>query len=343
MPDFTLLDIQQKNGSAVQRQIVEDVIADTPTIKNLPAKVVDKVTFNFIRKVGIPRGRARAVNEGTNTAVTEYTRHTGNCGLYDTIITIDKALADWVDTDVGNLMTDEAHNRIAGMMMSWEYQLYYGKHVEGKGFDGFNQQIGDKMTISADPVIDKAGTNTPGGMSVWLVREKANDISLMFGKSRAISFGAITEETTHDKLGKPYKVKTQDAHAWVGLAVMSETALGRIRNISTDHPLTDDLLAKAMMLFPSSGKPTKIYMNKAAGRLLQTSRTGTLKFVKGTSGSTTSADWPTDYMGIPIEYTDGLISDETEENIKAIADASMVYMEKNGTIDSRETIEVPTA
>lgn len=343
MPDFTLLDIQQKKGSAIQRQIVADVIADTPTIKNLPAQVVDSVSFNFIRKVGIPRGRARAVNEGTNTATTEYTRHTGNCGLYDSIISIDKALADWVNTDVGNLMTDEAHNRVAGMLMSWEYQLYYGKHVEGKGFDGFNQQISDKMTISADPDINAAGTNVHSGTSIWFVREKASDISLMFGKSRAISFGPVTEETTHDKNGKPFKVKTQDAHAWVGLAVMSETALGRIRNVSADHPVTDDLLATGMMMFPASGKPTKIYMNKAAGRMLQQSRTGQMKYVKGTSGSTTSADWPTDYIGIPIEYTDGILMDETEENIKEIAKASMVYMEKNGTINSRENIIVPTA
>ena len=61
------------------------------------------------------------------------------------------------------------------------------------------------------------------------------------------------------------------------------------------------------------------------------------------TASTTSADWPTDYMGIPIEYTDGILMDETEENIKEIAEASMVYMEKNGTIDSRENIIVPTA
>lgn len=343
MPDFTLLDIQQKNGTAIQRQIIEDVIADTPTIKNLPAEVVDSVTFNFLRKVGIPRGRARAVNEGTNTAVTEYTRHTGNCGLYESIIAIDKALADWMNTDVGNLMADEAHNRIAGMLMSWEYQLYYGKHVEGKGFDGFNQQIADKMTISADPDINASGNNVHSGTSVWFVREKANDITLMFGKSRAINFGPLTDNTAYDKNGKPFKVKEQDAHAWVGLAVKSETAIGRIRNISADHPLTDDQLAEGMMLFPGSGKPTKIYMNKAAGRMLQKSRTGALQFTKGTSGNTTSADWPTDYMGIPIEYTDGILVDETEENIKAVAEASMVYMEKNGTIDSRENIIVPTA
>lgn len=343
MPDFTLLDIQQANGSPIQKKIVEDAIVDCPTIKNLPAEITEQVTFNFIRETAIPRGHARAANEGTTTGMTEYTRHTGNCGLYETIIEVDKSLADWMNTSVGNLMTREANNRIKGMLMSWEYQLYYGKHVEGKGFDGFNQQIGNKMTISADPAINKAGTNTAGGSSVWLVREKIDDIALQFGKSRAISFGALREENIIDPKGKKYVGKSQDAHAWVGLAVKSDTALGRIRNVSADNPLTDDILAQAVAMFPNAGKPTKIYMNREVGRLLQISRTGALKFVKGTSGSTTSADWPTDYMGIPIEYTDGIIMDETAENIAAVAAASMVSTVKTGTIDSRENIIVTNA
>ena len=329
---ITMLDIVTKQNPVRDREVVKDAMGAAPVISKLPSATIAGTTYQFRRRVGIPIVGPRGANEGVDTYKTDYEVKSDNCFIYNGIIKVDEAVAMADPEGPGTVMSEEAESHLQGMLFGMACNLFYGKMAYPDGFGGFPDSIGDYMTISADPAHNTTETATKGGASVWAVVAENKYLRMMYGNNKVLTFSPVQKGYATDANGKEMPVLRQNVLAWTGLTVRSEFALAHLQNVSETHKLTDNMLASLLALFPANVQPTFLVMNKAVGKMLQDSRSGSTKFVKGQGGNATVADWPTEYKGIPILYTDALLDDETEEKIAKLAASHKVSAVKRGTI-----------
>ncbi len=321
----TLLDVQMHSVPALDKRIVEDVILEAPVFSKLPARTISGATYKFIIRTEMPKSGFRPANKGVGVHKSGYRQEVGQCFILDGQIVVDKAVLLSDERGENALLFEEAKAKTAGTLFALEQQLFYGKKIDPNGFDGFEQGIGDYMTISADP-----NKNVPdsileeSGASVWAVVNTPETLEIVYGNKKGISFGPVKEEHVQDDEGKTFAAKTIDMMAFVGMTVRSEFALARLRNEDANHPLTDAKLADLISLFPARRKPSFLVMTRATLARLQKSRAAQLTYTKKTSGQTAYAETPTEFEGIPIIVTDALLDDETPENIAAAAKAALV-------------------
>lgn len=334
MPNITMLDIQRKNG-APQRdsQIVDQVAFAAPVVTQIPAAVVKGTTYSYRRRKNAPKVGARPANAGVNVYKTDYEEKNDQCFIYNGRIEIDEMVANADAEGPGAYLKDEAESHTQGLMCSLEQSFFYGKAIAPYGMTGLVDTIGDYMTISADPDVNKTGKGAEGGASVWAIVNDAKMLRMIFGNSKAISFGPVRRGDATDKNGKEFTALKQDIGVWVGLSQRNEYAVARLINVSDDTGLTDSMLAGLLECFPTGYVPTMLVMNRHARSLLQKSRSTALVYPKMKGGTQVAyASLPTEYEGIPIVVTDALLNDETAENIAKLATESHIYTKNTAPI-----------
>lgn len=324
MAVVTLLDYMQHHAPAsFERKMIDETYLSAPVFNKLPSRVISGISYLYPKRDTLPKIGARPINAGANVHKANLKTERAECYFYDGRIEVDKALIEAEPNNKKYLMADNAKATIQGTMFGLEQSLFYDAPF---GVKSLRSQLGDYMAISADPAITDESAWTAGGTSVWLLHVSENTVRLDWGNSKTLAFGAVYEalvprQTADGKQGS-MKAVCQDCNFWVGLTVLNEMAVGTILNVSANNPLTDEKIAEAVELFPAALRPNMIIMNTGARKLLRQSRSKALTYIKGSKGQTTYAETPTEWDGIPIVVTDGIINDETPEKIAEFVNQS---------------------
>jgi hypothetical protein len=202
-------------------------------------------------------------------------------------------------------MDDEAMESLAEAFAQAERSIF--RSNINKQFTGLpGNAYFDAITVDAQVI--NAGGN--GGKSVWLLRSAANGISVIAGNEGRVDMA--TEDATvvaYDSSDRPYTALHRSIMGWFGLQVATQYDAARIANLdaTTNHTLTDILIAQAISKFRASSPPTHIVMGRTSLYELQASRTAT-------NPTGAPAPFPTEAFGIPIIVTDSLPEDEAALN-----------------------------
>lgn len=334
MPNITMLDIQRKNGPGQRdAQIVDEVAFAAPVLTTIPAAVIKGTTYSYRRRKNAPKIGPRPANKGVKVYKTDYEEKNDQCFIYNGRLAIDEMVANADAEGPGSYLKDEAESHTQGLMCSLEQSFFYGKSLSQYGMPGLVDTIGDYMTLSAIDSVNTSGIAQAGGASVWAIIKDPKKLRLIFGNSKAISFGPVRRESVITGTGEEFTALKQDIGVWVGLSQRDEYAVARLCNISDANPLTDAMLAKLLEVFPSGYTPTELIMNRHTRALLQQTRSTSMVYPKLKGGSQVAyAPLPTEYEGIPIVVTDALLNDETAANIAKMAAESHIFTKTTAPI-----------
>lgn len=319
MSVITLADLMQRRGApALDRKIVDETQHAAPLFKRLPSRVISGTVYRYQKRDTMPKIGPRPINAGVEAHKASYKSANAECYYYDGVIMLDKALADADPEGKNNLMADEARATVKGTMFGLEQSLFYPQEF---GAPCLRQTIGDYMAMSADPDIKDETAWTSGGASVWLLHIADGALENVFGNSNTIAFGPVEKQDVQRPTGKAdgsmgmMTALVQHCSFWRGFVQKNVFAVGAILNESAKHPLTDEMLAKAVDMFPASMRPNLIVMNPGSRSRLRASRSLAMTYRKGQSGQTAYVETPTEWDGIEIMVTDGILNDETPEKI----------------------------
>lgn len=325
----TLIDYAQHHMPVLERKLIDETYLSAPLFNRLPSRIIAGTSYQYQKRDTLPKIGARPINAGADVHKASLKTERAECYFYDGRIEVDKALILAEPENKQYIMADTAKATIKGTMYGMEQSLFYDTPF---GVRSLRSQLGDYLAISADPEITDETAWTAGGTSVWLLHISEDAIRLDWGNRKALHFGPVYETlVSRNKAdGSPGMMKAvaQDCHFWVGMNLVNEFAAGAILNVSAEHPLTDDLLDKALSLFPAAMRPNLIVMSPAARRLLKAERSKVMTYVKGgKGGQSVMAPTPTEYDGIEIMVTDGILADETPENIAQFVAQSSFSMD----------------
>ena len=147
-----------------------------------------------------------------------------------------------------------------------------------------------------------------GATSVYGVKFGDKNVQWVWGQNGSLDLEDVKEVVIQDNAGRSLTVYHQELLAYPGLQLGDRRGVVRIKNITpasatatntAGHPLTDKILADALVSLPANIVPDAWFMTRAAVTALRDSRTAT-----NTTGD--PAPIPTDYAGIPIYLTDSL-------------------------------------
>lgn len=283
---------------------MSDLLDDAPFIKSLYAMGASNGTdHKYLKETGAPTVGFRAVNAGRDWDSSQDTLVEMSLKLLDGSFGIDKALAmTYRKGGSDALMAMELKRHLKAMWAMAEGQLIYGD--DAAGFSGLADI--ELVDTGADAMaFDAEGTTAGSATSVWLIRTGETDCALIAGNDGTIDVGDVKEETIIGSNSKKMPALTQSVLGWMGLQVGTAYSIARIINITeeTGKTLTDDMIYKALALFPASRQPNRIVMNRRSLEQLRSSRTAT-----STTG--TPAARPTDVDGVQIIVTDHIVSTE---------------------------------
>lgn len=315
----TLMKLLQGKTPTMEQRVVEQVIYDAPFLSKLPARVIKGTSYRYMVRNSLPLIKSTPYNMGVGLASVDYETNSAECYPYQGRVAIDKKLVNGEPELAKRYTADLMAAHMRGALASLEMGIFYGKGRDDKGTPGLNDTIGQYMTLSA---TGNQTERTYGGATVWGVCLKDDMLHVVYGNSRTIAFGQRKEQdvparTADGERGfMPAYVWDFDFHA--GFCQMDAFATGRIVNESDENPLSDKMLAELVNAFPTGHTPDVLVMTRGSRKRLQQQRSAALTYVKKSSGNTAYADLPTDYEGIPIIVTDGLLENETKEAIESL-------------------------
>lgn len=318
MPITTLLDIAGRSADIMEKTVVEGVVPENTFLAKMPVKVISGTSYKYPVRTGVPKIRPRSYNAGVEPVKTSRSTKQAECYAYDGAIVVDKALVDG-EADGASYIEDEANVIAGAAFFGLTQDVIYGVSKGNLEIPGLINQLGDYMTISNDPAHNTEETRTEGGTSVYALKLKPEDMHLLMGNNRTIAFGATRVQDipalTDD--GKDGTMEAYIKHCTfhAGFVLKNQLAAGRLCNITSANPLTDEGLLKLVEAFDTFNTPTALVMNRLAAGQLRRARTAAMKF--GKNDGSTVAGAVTDFDGIPIIVTDAILNDETAANIAA--------------------------
>ena len=300
-----------------------DLFGSSFNISRGQATVDQDFVEGLIRKDSTPNDPFRDVNEGLSTSKGVYERtlfKLHNAGGY---VQYDRALIDRDKTRGALLMQAEGKRVLEDAIRSLGVQFFYGGTNDGspsaRGFQGLEAFVDSEEIVSAGGSAAQSGET--GLTSAYFVRfSEVDGVCWLFGRGGEFNLSDIERAEVPDpndatKLIPMYR---QLLEFYPGLSFSSKYAAVRVANIDVSTAstpasisttaLTDKHLLVALDKF-KGGRPDALFMSRKAGILLGASRQPTIT-ISGKTISTGEFTAPTDVFGIPILYTDSLISDE---------------------------------
>ena len=291
---------------------VSDLLMDAPLIRAMAAIPATQGTVHkYMKETTAASSQARAINTGIINTAGQDEQVTVTCVLHDASFFRDAALAAGYGKGKAAYIERETRRALRAMFAGLEKNILQGSaSVTGTGFSGFPDQAtvdktGDAMCITAGGA---------GGKSVWLLKSTPSDVAIVAGNEGRIDFTYDPETLVYVPTVASATPSEQRGYMALAVSLMSYFAvqygniygLGRICNLdgTTNHTLTDTLLAEALAAFPAATTPNIICMNRTALYELQASRTAT-------SVTGAPAPFPTEAFGIPIVVSDQIKTDES--------------------------------
>ncbi len=175
---LTLLDLAARSGENVAA-VVEDVTTVAPEFSVIPAIARGGVSYDVLRRVGLPAGSFRKVGNGVDMSKSSWERETKPMFVFEAQMQIGedivKAQTAQSRATVGDILADEAMATVRGSIINIGAQAYYGTKADAEGFAGLGGQ--SAFDISAGG----AGTaTTTTAYLCWLDSTPINPQGLHF-------------------------------------------------------------------------------------------------------------------------------------------------------------------
>jgi len=285
---------------------VSDLLNKAPFFARLPVTGSSNgTTHKYTKETQAPVVGFRAANSGRDFDHSVDTLVSIDLKILDFSWAVDKAVADaWRKGGAQALIAREGRRHLRQAFFEAESQYINGTGNESDGFNGFADAEGLNDVDDA-MVIDAGGSS--GLSSVWLVREGEDDVvGVMNDEDGGIELGDTIVQNFQDGSSKNYPAYYTPGCTWLGVQIGGAYSIARIANIDNgDNTLDDDLIYKALELFPSGQQPSVILMSRRSRRQLRESRTAT-------NALGTPAPRPEDVEGIPILISESISNAEDD-------------------------------
>lgn len=322
---MTLVDVLQQEGPGSIKVLdaVRSLGLSSPEVTTFPVSKIDGTSYEITMVDGVPRVGYRPPNAGAKNLNTRHVNKTVKCYYIDGPIEVDKAIVT-SSKNGAKLLAKETKNVTSGAFASVALQTWYRLREDEDVFPCVSEQMGDYMTISADPSKredTEANRADNSGASAYLVILGDDFLHYVWGKQMTLSLSPVKEEriSRKTKNGEDGSITayTSRLEGWNGIAVESPYAVARIKNITAEHPLTDELVAEAKTLFPAAmrGMISYVVMNGIVKLGLQ--KTRRITPVNGNGATSMIATDPDSVQNIKILEVDSLLNDESEESVRA--------------------------
>lgn len=272
-----LTDLTKINDMNLADIEVTDLLDDAPFMQALAADIASNGTLHkYTKETGAPVVGFRDANDGRENKKSTDTLVTVTLKILDASFSVDMALANAYKHGPDAYIAREARRHLKAAFFMAEQQFINGTGNDSDGFDG----LVDAATLAykdSAMVVDATGSSANAVTSAYLVRtnEAGVDVTAITGADGNIDIGESTViEAAGSVTGTLPKYYTPIT-GWLGLQIGSAYSVGRICNIDSAKPLTDDLIYEGLAKFPAGRKPNLLVCNGAARELLRKSRTAT--------------------------------------------------------------------
>ncbi len=296
------LDVLTMNNSEEIIGIINDVIKKNPEVGFFDASPVKKNEYNTLFIDQYPKVGFRDPGEFAKHEVARLGNRTVKCSHLDASWTMDKALATQSDWGKDKALAIQTMTHLESALFTLSQQIWYGVRNETNGFKGLHDLFGQ---ANKDLLMDAGGTGS-NLTSVYAVSTGVDAIQLVWGNDGTLTEGDVVEQwitnPTDPKNSGAWHY-AQDISGWAGLQVTSAHAFGRIKNISDENSLNDDMLYDFLAKCPAGRKPQAFFLTRRAMNQLRKSRTA----VNATGAP---APYPTEVGGVPLIETDAIMDNE---------------------------------
>lgn len=317
---LTLLDITKMNGTDQAVGIVEEVRTFAPELDVLRGRPIRGTTYKALVRTALPGGPTfRRANEGTAVVASRWDQRINQTFFLDAQLRVDEMVLDACEFGPEWALANEATGVMRQKLVQVGSQVYYGNPV------GDNTDYGFPGLVHLyDPAAMEVTANAKGSLgattsSAWLVVNQPDCVEFIFGNNQGLQMKQWVPQYIA-ATNSQYRAFLNNLSGYIGLSFNYTKSVCRIKNLvgygtASNIGLTDELVAKALSLFPVGTVPTHLFCNRAQRFFLQSSRTPVYSTV-GKSGITASmalqyGPTPTESNGIPLHVTDSITSTET--------------------------------
>jgi hypothetical protein len=303
-----MLDIAKINGSDSVTGLIEENVKASPEVMQGDFRTIAGTMYKTLIRKNVPTGGFRNANDGKAACKSEYDNKVVQTYIADCAAEVDAAVADAHEDGPAALLSLEQSGNMEGMLQALSSQFYYGTantfaasiaEDAGKGFPGLQQ------AVSAAMVVDAAGTTAGTGTSVWAVKFGPKYVRWVMGRNGSFSERDPYETPIVGENGKTLDGWRAPLLFWIGLQVVNPNAVAQIKNLTEDSGkgLDDDKLSDLLHKFPTGITPDAFFVTRRSRKQLQQSR-------QTYSPTGSPVPIPTEYEGIPLIPTDGIVDTE---------------------------------
>lgn len=315
----TLLEIAKHNLGDKEVGIIEEAVTMHPELsgahpftgESIPgaaeARPIAGLSYSTLVRTSVPTGGSfRAVNAGVAPSASGWENREYRTYTFDRRFQCDRAAADRHEDGWQAYLAAEAIGQMEGGAQDLSRQFYYGVNTtygSALGFPGLLQ------AYEAAVEVDAGGTTADTGSSVWAVRFGVQDVRHIVGLDGKFDLSDVRVESIVDPNDstKRYDGYVQTLLFYPGLQIGHRYSVGRIKKLTADSGkgLTDARLGTLLEKFMTYRKrpPTVFFATLRSIEQLRQSRTAT-------NPTGAEAPTPTNFEGIPIVPTDGIVNTE---------------------------------
>lgn len=299
--NLTFLDLAARTGSDELTGLVEEVLTNAPELRSFPIVERAGTTYKVTRRTALPPSGFRNANEGVATGKSQYVQDIKEMFFLDCQLECDEMIVKADDRKLGDVLTDEAIGGLESTMITIGSQVWYGTAANAKGFSGLASQI------STDTVYAGGTSNTT---SAYLLDLSRTGVRFDIGNMGRIDFGEWREQFVGSGSSR-YKAWMNNLSSYIGLSVVSNQSIFRVRGIDSSNKLTDAKGAACLKNVPLARRGNLVwFMNRSAALTLQDSRSSIGQQTGDGGGSGAYSPQPTTLANIPIILTDSLLDTE---------------------------------
>ncbi len=306
--DFvTLLELTKLKGTDTTLGIVEEVTTFAPELDTIRGREISGVSNLVAVRTALPTGPAfRSANEGVNIGKATHQQKRFDTFFFDGQMQVDESIVRAAVAQGGNaanILNSEAVAIMRAKTIAMGSQLYAAG--DSKGFPALSSLLDAAMDV------DAGGSGTT--YTAWFLWNAPGGLEFIFSDG-GIREGQWTKQQVVDPndSAKRLMAWVNNLSGYIGVQCPASFAIGRVKNISSAKPLTDDLGEDLIALFPVGQRPNLCFVNRQTRRWLQKSRSVTVMANVGsrsTSGAfQATAPQPTDCAGVPLVVTDSITS-----------------------------------
>ena len=301
MADFTVADIAHFEDQNIAG-ILEDFSLVAPALSVLPAISCPGTTFAQPRVTALGSNSAfRSANVGKATSAPSITSDTVTLKYLDGSYQLDIQVAESAHAGPQAAVAMAQKYGLIDVIQKLEKVVLFGDDAfygDIAGFEGIWGNIDSSMDIDA-------GGEAEGEQTTAIVIAK-NEINVILGHDAQLSQSEIVKQMAYDASGNPFYAYVQAIGSWAAVSgIYGAKTACRIYNCDGTKPLTDDLMAEAILAFPAYSRKDLVVVTSRAGvQQLRQSRTAT-------NATGAPAPMPAESFGVPVIMTDA-ISGEME-------------------------------